>query len=76
VAPKGFTYILEGDGASYYDKVVIFKGTVSHDFLLQIFNKSSSYRPPIIPLAPFQIFSVNHEDILSSRFTTGIKDKW
>jgi hypothetical protein len=54
VAGKGFISILEGGGDSYYDIVVIFKGTVSHDFLLQIFK--------------------NHEDILSSRCTSGIKD--
>ncbi len=65
--------MLEGSGASYYDRVVIFKGTVSHDILLQVFNESSSHRPLIILLDPFKNFKT-YEDVLSSRCTSGIKD--
>ncbi len=65
--------MLEGSGASYYDRVVIFEGTALRDFLLQVFYESSSHRPPIILLDPFQNFKT-YEDVLSSRCTSGIKD--
>jgi hypothetical protein len=49
-----------------------FKGTVSRDFLLQLF--SVNHLPPKIPLGSFRIFSKIRGDIRSSRSTTGVVD--
>jgi hypothetical protein len=58
---------------------IIFKGTVSRDFLLLIFYESVSPQPQSVLLGPFRIFSKIHGDIRSSRLTTGVADtggKW
>jgi hypothetical protein len=51
-----------------------FKGTVSQDFLLQVFHESSSPEPLKIALGQFQIFLKNRGDICKSRYTIGLND--
>jgi hypothetical protein len=52
-----------------------FKGTVSQDFLLQVFFHESSFPKPLrIKLGPFQFFSKISRDIRKSRYTTSIND--
>ena len=51
------------------------KGTVSRDFLLQVFfHESPSPKPLIITLGTFRIFSKIIGDIRKSRCTTGVND--
>ncbi len=51
------------------------EGTVSRDFLLQVFFHESSYPKPLkIILGSFRIFSKIHGDIRKSKYTTGIND--
>jgi hypothetical protein len=52
----------------------MFKGTVSQNFLLQVFHESSSPKPLKITLGSFQIFLKICGDIRKCRCTTGIKD--
>jgi hypothetical protein len=49
--------------------IAYFKGTVSRDFLLQIFYESVSPRPLIVPLAPFRKFAKVCGYICGSRYT-------
>ncbi len=52
-----------------------FKGTVSQDFLLQVyFHESSSLQPLKITLWSFGCFPKIHSDIRKSRCTIGIND--
>jgi hypothetical protein len=52
-----------------------FKGTVSQDFLLQVFFHESSFPKPLrINLGPFHFFSKIPRDICKSRYTTSIND--
>jgi hypothetical protein len=52
-----------------------FKGTVSQDFLLQVFFHESSFPKPLrIKLGPFQYFSKIPSDIRKSRYITSIND--
>jgi hypothetical protein len=52
-----------------------FKGTVSQDFLLQVFfHESFSHKPLKLSLGSFQMFTKISEDIRKSRFTTCIND--
>jgi hypothetical protein len=51
------------------------KGTVSQDFLLQVFfHESYSSKPLKITLELFQIFVENSQDICKSRCPTGINN--
>ncbi len=54
---------------------ILFKGTVSRDFLLLVlFMKQFPPQPQSIPLRPFWIFSKIRGAIRSSRFATGVVD--
>ncbi len=60
---------------SIYLSTPLFSGTVSRDFLLQVFfHESPSPKPLIITLGSFRIFSKIHGDIRKSRCTTGVND--
>jgi hypothetical protein len=54
---------------------IVFKGTVSRDFLRLVFFMNQFPLPPqSIPFRPFQICSKIRGDIRESRCTTGIND--
>jgi hypothetical protein len=54
--------------------VILFKGTVSRDFLLLVFFMNQFPPIPSIPLGQIRIFSKIHGDIRKSRCTTRIND--
>ncbi len=57
------------------DLIHMLKGTVSRDFLLQVFfHESPSPKPLKIKVGSFRIFSKIRGDIRKSRCTTGVSD--
>ncbi len=52
------------------------KGQCHEILCFWFFHESVSPKPLIIPWGPFRIFSKIHGDIHSSRFATGVVDRW